>query len=620
MLSAMAQHPGDAGDADPATLVGTSEFRLSDRGLCLAVSVGGPFQTYELPENGELLLGRSSSCHVRIEDSSISRKHLLLRHRGEGHIAELHVKDLGSANGVRVSGARIDPDTWVRLSVGEVAQVGAAMVVVRPAQSAGRPRRIWPHGYFESRVEEECARSARSRAEFGVVRLSVPPTFTASAVEDVVAPLLRASDVLARYAPSQYEVLYLDMTSAEVETATRRLVEALSTRLSCAATTIAIGVAMYPGHGRAADRLLARANDAVRGTDTAESDRDALAGRTGYREQLPRIASSGISVLILGETGVGKEICAEQIHELSPRKDEVMLRLNCAALSETLLESELFGYEKGSFTGAMHSKPGLFESANGGTVFLDEVGELPASTQVKLLRVLDNREVQRIGALTPKAIDVRFIAATHRDLEAEVAAGRFRQDLLFRINTFSVLIPPLRSRRDEIEPLARHFLELACTEMGRNVAPAITAEALAALHLYPWPGNIRELRNVMQRAVVLCADDPIERKHLPVEKMEATIIPSVPALHPALPGTARPATDSELRITGRLSPATVESQPTPQDTLRDSIDEMKKRQVVEALEQCAGNQSKAAKLLGVSRGTLIKRLDRYNIARPRKKR
>jgi DNA-binding NtrC family response regulator len=602
---------GDPFDTDATlseTLVGaagTGSYELAD--LCLAVSTGGPFETYELPVAGELVLGRSHDADVRVEDRSVSRKHAVIRTS-----PVLAVQDLGSSNGTRLRGQKIPPDEIVRFAAGDLIELGSAMVVVRPASSGLRPRRMWGHGYFEGRVEEECARAARSGAEFAVLRVSAPASAEADEFEGALIRYLRNADVVARYAPREYEVLLLDVMPERAFETGERLAESVGARLSVHREAVATGLACFPHDDTTADRLIARACAAVRGESVAPRPPvNVSSGRwqKRLRKLVAQIATSDLGVLLLGETGVGKEVCAEALHVQSTRRRHKLLRLNCAALTETLLESELFGHERGSFTGADRAKPGLLETAAGGTVFLDEIGELPMSIQVKLLRVLEDRKVQRVGALEPRSIDVRFVAATNRDLDTEVAAGRFRQDLLYRLNGFTVHIPPLRERTDEIEPLARMFSGDA----------DITQPALERLLSYSWPGNIRELRNVMERAVVLAGMAPIGPEHLPLDKMLATVAPSPLRSRRAKTG------DGEAAVTGKFAAASLEraSRETqrldPIDTsLHDEIRNLERDRIVAALDQCAGNQTKAARALGISRGTLIKRLDAYGIPRPRK--
>jgi two-component system response regulator AtoC len=299
-------------------------------------------------------------------------------------------------------------------------------------------------------------------------------------------------------------------------------------------------------------------------------------------ELASRAAAGTINVLITGETGVGKELMAESVHRKSPRRDGPYVCLNCAALSETLLESELFGHERGAFTGALQAKPGLLETAGGGTVFLDEVGELSLATQAKLLRVIETRETTRLGSVRPRRIDVRFISATNRDLEAEVSKGTFRQDLYFRLHGITLTIPPLRARKEEIRPLADTFVRQICRDLGRQ-PPAIPGSLITLLESYAWPGNIRELKNMMERAVLLCAGPALEREHLPMEK---------------------------------LTP--VSGMPVRTDSDRISVPSTERDRIVAALAACAGNQSRAAALLGIPRRTFVSKLDAYQIPRPKK--
>ncbi len=224
-------------------------------------------------------------------------------------------------------------------------------------------------------------------------------------------------------------------------------------------------------------------------------------------EMVRQVAPLNNPVLILGETGTGKEVIANAIHYSSPRKNGPFIKVNCGAIPETLLDSELFGHEKGSFTGALAQKRGRFERAHNGTIFLDEIGELPLNAQVRLLRVIQNREIERVGGSTSVHLDIRIITATHRKLENMVASGEFREDLWFRINIFPIFIPPLRQRKMDISALLRYFIEKKTKEIGSRILPTLAQGTIDRLSAYHWPGNVRELENVVERAIVLCRDN-----------------------------------------------------------------------------------------------------------------
>jgi transcriptional regulator with PAS, ATPase and Fis domain len=296
-----------------------------------------------------------------------------------------------------------------------------------------------------------------------------------------------------------------------------------------------------------------------------------------------RVAKTDTTVLVLGETGSGKEILSQQVHRYSARADKPYVCLNCASLPETLLSSELFGHERGAFTGADRRKIGYFEAADGGTLLLDEIGELSPSMQVKLLRVLENRTVLRLGATNEIPVDVRVICATHRDLKKDVETGRFREDLYYRVSAFSLQVPPLRDRPTEIGLLAEMFLRKFADRMGQP-PPALSDGALASLTSHRWPGNVRELRNAVEHAFVMCDGDVIEVQHLP----ETTRTPDDNAPNEAATGG-----------------------------VKNKLAQIERASIVKALADENGNQTRAAKRLGMSRRALIYKMGKYDIKRAR---
>jgi two-component system response regulator AtoC len=444
--------------------------------LCVATP-DGTSKSFRFGGSGTLIAGRDASGPVVVPDESVSRRH------AEFRAAPLGVRDLGSTNGTRVQGVEVGGE-WVAIEVGNVVELGDAVVFVRSARSLS---------------------------------------------EETVIPQKRTE------------------RHGEIATSERVVVDPAMTRLY------------------------------------------ALVDLVG---------PSKISVLVLGETGAGKEVVARALHTASTRRDERMLTLNCAAIAPSLLESELFGFEKGAFTGAAAAKPGLFESATGGTVFLDEVGEMPLETQAKLLRVLESGEVLRIGALAPIRVDVRFIAATHRDLAALAEQGKFRIDLLFRISGVTLAVPPLRERREDLFALARFFL----ARVRPNGGADFTDAALDALRRHSWPGNVRELKSTIERAELLSRGAVIDVHHLTFGV-----------------GVALGGGGSGSGLTALPVPATEPSDTNPKhQALSDEMSALERDRILAALEACGGNQSRAAKSLGISRATLIRRLEAYGVPRPRK--
>ncbi|HXN82004.1 MAG TPA: sigma 54-interacting transcriptional regulator [Myxococcales bacterium] len=589
----------------------------------LYVISDGAFATHALPASGTVTVGSAPECEVRVEDASVAPHHLRL-HLGP----QVRIERLG-AQAAMVRGEPLAAGSPQDLAAGELVQMGAVQIMLERRRSPA-PRRIASQSYFEQRVEEECHRADRNRSVFTVLRVQTSGGAPSEAVEAGLASSTRVVDVIAAYGPSEYELLLCETAPEQAQVVIKRLRQALS-RVGPAPR---IGLASYPRDGHDSSGLIiAAAPPAGAAGPVVELPEPSLARSPAMQDVqrlVERIAASDISVLVLGETGVGKERIAEALHRHSPRAARPLVRLNCAALSESLLESELFGHERGAFTGAQERKQGLLESAEGGTVFLDEVGDMPLPTQVKLLRVLEERKVRLVGGLKPIAIDVRFVAATNRDLEREIVRGGFRQDLYFRLNGASVLIPPLRERPEEIPGLVARFIAEACARMRRAGVPACTVEALALLRSYPWPGNVRELRSVIERAVVLCDANAISLAHLPTEKMSAHFARRELTPPPVHAGAAAQASPQAARTSAPADssapPAAHPAAAVPQALrgrlprqVREELLAQERQRIVEALAACGGNQTEAAALLGMSRRTLISRIAEYGLPRPRKR-
>ncbi len=338
--------------------------------------------------------------------------------------------------------------------------------------------------------------------------------------------------------------------------------------------------------------------DVVPASDSA----DAILGRSRAMQQvfkaIGRVASTDATVLIRGESGTGKELVARAVYQHSIRSDKPFLVINCVAIPETLLESELFGYEKGAFTGAVTRRVGKIEQANGGTVFLDEIGDMPFSIQAKILRLLQERSIERLGGRFPIPVDVRVLAATNRDLEAALAEGRFREDLYYRLKVVTLRLPPLRERASDIIMLADYFLKKYANEMSVN-SPGLTDEAKAILNNYSWPGNVRELGNTVQKALIFSRGAPISAEEI------SQAIRGESAEREAAHGRE----DEAIRewVRGALALGGGDK------VFTDIIDRFAGLLITEALKLTGGNRSQAAKLLGLSRPTLLAKIEKYGI-------
>jgi two-component system response regulator AtoC len=540
-------------------------------GFHLLVMAPNLCMSYPLPTTGAIVVGRAKGADVVITDTLASRRHACL-HVDPGNLA---IEDLASANGTRLRDQKLPPHEKMRLLPGEAITIGNTILMVLPNRVRPAQRSLLSHEEFEGRVEWECARAEATGSGFAIYRMQAVEASTLAAT---IAETLRPIDLLGIFGPGHYEVLSPGLDHH----ASVALSDALTRAVCAAGHEVRLGLANYPRDGRHANALLACAGARLASEGAGgQGHVHTLSASPGMQHVFAlaeRAATGNINVLILGETGAGKEVLAHYIHTHSSRTSNPFVCVDCAALSPSLLESELFGHERGAFTGAGAAKPGLLETAPGGTIFLDEVGEMPLPLQAKLLRAIENREITRVGGVRPRPIDVRFLAATNRDLEAAVDSGAFRRDLYYRLNGMTLTVLPLRERVADIPVLAGIFMTDLCRAEKRRPI-TITESALAMLCNYAWPGNVRELRNVIERALLLCNGNVLTVDHLPEATLSRPLLAPAPQVEPV----------SE----------------------RDRI--------LAALTACAGNQSRAARQLGLSRKVLIARLDSYGVARPRKR-
>jgi two-component system response regulator AtoC len=594
----------DATMAD-ATIAGNGQPAVPQSRAVLVVYQGddaaGRSRVIPLADGVEVTFGRSRSCTVHIDSERVSRNHARLVRRG----SDIVIEDLGSRNGTRVNGARIEGPT--RLGSGDEIAMGPLTAVVSVTSGVVRRHDIGEAAELDARLAAEADRGLRYQRSFALVMMQLrgPDAAIDEALDRVMAGV-RPMDTMAEYSPDEYAILVPEADlGAGLDAARALLAAARAQRLDQEPLTVRAGLAVFPAHGAQAGEILSRAQAALRRAQAERADEPvtAAAAEPAPRDDelviadpqmqrvyalVRKVADTSMTVLIIGETGAGKEVVAEAVHRASARKDKPFIRLNCASIPGNLLESELFGHVKGAFTGADRMHVGYFEAASGGTLFLDEIGEMPAGLQAKLLRVLEQRRITRVGDTRELPVDTRVVCATHRDLEAEVRQGRFREDLFFRISAFTVMVPPLRDRRSEIRRLAEHFARRAAREQG-GVAPRLSDEAAAALERHDWPGNVRELRNAIERACVLQEAGVILPDHLPDRVREAR----TPA--PALPGLAASAPiDAGVDV-------------------REHIATIEREAIVAALDACGGNQTHAASKLGMSRRTLIYKLEKYGL-------
>ncbi len=532
-----------------------------------------------------LTIGRFAPADLVIRDSSLSAAHATIGLED----GSVWVEDLGSTNGTRVDGEIIGRE---KVEPGMELQLGAVVAAVFVAGSMEEQRTdLVSHDRLMRELEIEVERARAYGRECALLLLQHPRKHVSKWLPRV-RPLLRPFERAALYSTDTIEILLPEATAADV----RKKAEA----------ALEIGVrgggAVFPAHATTAEEMVDAARSALQ--STTRTDRIRLAGegepdvpgarpivRSAAMQQVfntvGRLATSVIPVLILGETGTGKEVLARAVHDGGPRRGNPLISVNCGGIPPQLVESTLFGHERGAFTGAERKSAGIFESAQGGTVLLDEIGELPAPAQAALLRILESRRFTRVGSTTEIEADVRVLAATHRDLEAMCDDGTFRRDLFYRLEAMTIQLPPLRERPEEVEPLTKRFLAMANETNGRSVA-GIEPAAMALLREYRWPGNIRELRNAIERAVVIAQDDQITRDDLPQRVRQM----APPAPPPEQPG---PSTE------GR--------------TLKEELLELEARLILAALKEAGWDRKRAAEALSLPLRTLAHKMQVHGIRR-----
>ena len=584
----------DDRDADKITLAQSTMRRAQEAGAARASLVlyhRDEVKVTPLVEGEPLVVGRAWPADIVVADPSLSRRHAQFTWVQGG----VKVEDLDSTNGTYLRGERVKE---ALLPPGETVTLGSVAVSVNLAgASDGLVKGIESYERFSAHLADELlrARTFRRGLAFVMLRAIGREDTHVSRWAPRVRASLRPVDRMALYGPGAILVLMPETDRDRAVAVASELVR--GERLG--EPSLVAGIALWGG---SAEELVDKARSLAR---RARHDTRVVVEGEGepaqtteplfvsprmraLRELVDRVALASVPVLIRGETGSGKEIVARTIHKQSQRSQGPLRSVNCGAIPATLIESLLFGHEKGAFTGAERTTPGLFEQASGGTLFLDEVGELAPPAQAALLRVLETRRLMRVGGTEEIEVDVRVICATHRDLDGMVAAGNFRQDLLYRMNTVTLEIPPLRDHKEDLDALIDRFLDEASRASG-GVVRSMDEAARGALHAHDWPGNVRELRNVIERAVVMCAGDKVGLDDLP-EMLRAprATVPEAGSteLPPALEGD---------------------------DDFKDRVRRYETQLILDALRRSNGNQTQAAKLLRMPLRTLVHKIRAYGI-------
>ena len=556
----------------PATVAETrdDDAPASRAPSCVVIRHERDRRLVDVRDYPEVVIGRSREATYTVEDDRVSRRHLRITFREE----TLWAEDLGSRNGSKLNGRRIEAK--VALQPGDVLTAGPVEVSVFTSSAATA---IVSEGELSTRLAAEVERAVRFKRPLAVIGVKLDGSRGARREAALkLASRLRRIDLAGEYATGEYLFVLPETTRAQADALAVTLAEL---GREVAGVGAAARAAAVPDDGTTADELIGATLGEVGRVTPAGADTDVVVAEDGAMRELfelaRRAARSEVTVLLTGETGSGKEVVAAEIHRASARAAGPYVRINCASIPETLIESELFGHERGAFTGADKRRIGFIESAHGGTLLFDEIGELPLSLQAKLLRVLEERKVLRVGSVEEVEVDVRFVAATNRDLEREVEKGAFRHDLFFRLSAMTLRVPPLRDRPKDLPLLAAHFATRA-SQAARRPPARFTDGFSQALLRYPWPGNVRELRNVIERAVILADGSELTVTELP----------------------------ERLAV---LAPATSrEASP-----MRERLDDVERRALADALREAKGNRTHAARRLGISRRALLYKLKKYNL-------
>lgn len=574
-----------------------------------------------LPARGSRLLGSSPEADITIDDESIAQNHALIEIDDDGAT----IRAVAASTFVNDEPVR----DVCEIRSGDVVRLGDVLLSFHGTVPKTRARGMLTVEQMRRRVTEETERLLRYGRPVAFLMVLAEPEDSRQESEllEAASKAVRVVDVVAWDGRRELWALFPE-TSDTARIPAQRVLD----KIRAVVPDARAGLALCPFDGVDAEGLIAgaraAAKEAKRGSllPVAEADHTMAIGSLeivaadplmrSLFELIRRIAASEIPVLIMGETGAGKEIVAQAVHAWSRRKDKRMVSINCAAVPETLLESELFGHDKGAFTGATTAKAGLFEEASGGTVFLDEIGECSPRTQAELLRVLETKRFCRVGSLREREANVRIVAATNRPLEQEIAAGRFRQDLYFRLNTATLMVPPLRDRPLDVPVLARAFLEAGCKREGREPM-RITSAAMQRIVLHDWPGNVREIRNLMDFLSATVQTSSIEGKDLPptvAAKAAPWMLPKDEEPQPA--AAAKPTPTPRPPSAPAPTPSDKPEEPPQFRNLYEEIQELEKTRIQQALEATGGVRNRAAELIGIPLRTLVTKIKVYDLGPP----